>query len=82
MRRIKAALAPKSNNSQDKHRLLFTCVDGLHTVIEIIKDIAGPAGVAVPGLQTGLSSMLFILDVVKVDSRSLISPALHFLTTR
>jgi hypothetical protein len=72
MRRIKAGLSSSSTSSKDKDRLLLTCVNGLQTAIKIIKGVAGPAGVAVPGLQAGLSGLLFILDVVKVECCSLL----------
>src|ERR1700677_4242290 len=43
----------------------ITAVSGLETVLTIVKDVAGSAGP--PGLKAGISGLLFVLDVLKVD---------------
>jgi hypothetical protein len=39
-------------------------ISGLETTLQIAKEAAGHA--AIPGLQTGIGSLIFILDVMKV----------------
>jgi hypothetical protein len=70
MRRFKTKLLSKSTSSTDKDTLLQTCVNGLHTALNIVKYTAGPATAAAPGLQAGLNGLLLIIDVVKVDCHS------------
>jgi hypothetical protein len=44
-------------------------VSGLQTTLSIAKDVAGVAGV--PGLQAGISSLLVVIDTIKVHPISL-----------
>jgi hypothetical protein len=53
-----------------------TAASGLHTTLQIAKEAAGHAGV--PGLQAGITSLLFVLDVIKVR---ISQPYLFLLTT-
>jgi hypothetical protein len=41
-----------------------TAVSGLQTTLSIAKDVTGVAGV--PGLQAGISSLLVVIDIIKV----------------
>jgi hypothetical protein len=65
---VKAKLASKlETNADDKERLKHACstaISALETTLKIIKEAAGDAGP--PGLQTGISGLLFVLDVIKV----------------
>lgn len=73
---IKSGLASKfgatSDDKERKKRLKRACsaaATALRTTLEIAKQVTGDVGVAAPGLQTGITGLLFVLDVVKVDFR-------------
>jgi hypothetical protein len=53
------------SNSKKRKQLVDSCVTGLQTTLQIIKDASGIAGV--PGLQAGLAGLLFVIDVIKVN---------------
>jgi hypothetical protein len=65
---LKSKLKPKLSTSPgDKERVKRACaagISGLQTTLRIANEVAGNA--AVPGLQTGISSLIYILDVIKV----------------
>ena len=48
-----------------------TAIIALETTLDIVKEAAGPAGP--PGLQTGISGLLFVIGVIKVNNHSLSS---------
>jgi hypothetical protein len=76
---VKSKLLSKHLTKDQEERLKKACsiaVSGLQTTLSIAKDIAGVAGV--PGLQTGVSSLLVVIDAIKV---SLISLSLSLLLT-
>jgi len=66
---VKAKLVSKlSTNTEDKARLKHACstaISGLEITLKIAKEATGHAGV--PGLQTGISGLLFVISVIKVD---------------
>jgi hypothetical protein len=66
---VKAKLISKlPTNVEDKDRLKRACstaVSGLETTLTIVKQVAGNVGP--PGFQAGISALLFVLDVVKVN---------------
>lgn len=68
IRSIKATLDSKfSASTEVKKRLKSSCstaVSGLETILRIVKESVGNAGP--PGLQGGISGVLFIIDVIKV----------------
>ena len=61
----KSKLAP----NKDKERLKHACsiaVTVLHTALKITKQISDDVGIMAPGLQAGLSGILYILDAIQV----------------
>ncbi|TDL16640.1 hypothetical protein BD410DRAFT_615445 [Rickenella mellea] len=65
VRSVKSKIAsklPTSSNEQLK-TACSTAVKALQTTLSIAKDAAGSSGV--PGLQAGISGLLFVMDVVK-----------------
>jgi hypothetical protein len=68
---VRAKLQSKLTvNTKDKKRLSRTCstaISGLEAILDILNKVAGNAGP--PGLQAGITGVLFILDVVKVHSK-------------
>jgi hypothetical protein len=65
---IKSKLESKLlTTPHDKERLKRACsaaISGLQTTLRIAQEAAGYA--AIPGLQTGIGSLIYILDVIKV----------------
>jgi hypothetical protein len=56
--------------SDDKERLKLAfsnAIGGLQTCIRIIKGIADGVGLGPPGLQPGLSGLLFVLEAIQVS---------------
>ncbi|TDL14002.1 hypothetical protein BD410DRAFT_903164 [Rickenella mellea] len=62
-----ASKLPTSSNEQIKSAC-STAVTALQTTLRIAKDAAGSVGV--PGLQAGISGLLFVMDVVKKTSQN------------
>ena len=58
-------------------RACSTAISALETTLKIVKEAAGHAGP--PGLQTGISGLLFVIGVIKVSLHSLSS--MRMLTT-
>jgi hypothetical protein len=51
----------------DKARLkeaFITAIDGLHEVLQLVKLL--PTSVGPPGLQAGITGLLFVLDAIQV----------------
>ena len=66
---LRSAKSKLVYRSEDKERLKGACstaINGLQTSLRIIKGIADNAGIGAPGLQVGLSGLLFVLDVIQV----------------
>jgi hypothetical protein len=65
---VKSKIVSKAlTDTKDKERRKLawsSVVTGLQTTLRIVKETT--AGTSVPGLQTGLSSLLLVLDVIKV----------------
>jgi len=65
---VKAKLVSKlSPNTEDKARMKRACstaITGLEMTLKIAKEAAGHVGV--PGLQTGIGGLLFVIGVIKV----------------
>jgi hypothetical protein len=69
---VKSKLLSKNLTKDREKRFKQACsiaVNGLQTTLSIAKDVAGVAGV--PGLQAGVSSLLVVIDTVKVHRLSL-----------
>jgi hypothetical protein len=69
LKSAKSKLVYKSK-SDDKQRLklaFFNAISGLETCIRIIKGIADGVGIGPPGLQVGLSALLFVLESIQVS---------------
>jgi hypothetical protein len=68
LRTIKSKLKSKlSTGPNDKERLKHACsaaITGLQITLKVAKEVAGNA--AVPGLQTGIGGLIYVLDVIKV----------------
>jgi hypothetical protein len=58
------SIKSKHVNKDHLKKACSTATSGLHTTLQIAKEAAGHAGV--PGLQTGITCLLFVLDVIKV----------------
>jgi hypothetical protein len=71
---VVSRLLTASANRENKGRLKRICADvipALQGILQIVKDASGL--VDLPGLRTGVSGVLFLLDVAQVSSRSIIS---------
>ena len=69
LKSAKSKLVYKSK-SDDKQRLKLafsSAISGLQTCIRIIKGIADGVGIGPPGLQVGLSTLLFVLESIQVS---------------
>ncbi|TDL15087.1 WD40 repeat-like protein [Rickenella mellea] len=62
-----ASKLPSSSNEKLKSAC-SAVVEGLKITLAIAKDVSGSLGV--PGLQAGISGLLFVMDVVKKTSRN------------
>jgi hypothetical protein len=73
---VKSKIASKAlTDTKDKERRKLawsSIIIGLQTTLRIVKETTASAGV--PGLQTGFSSLILVLDVIKVggDGRNLL----------
>ena len=66
----KLVYKPKRPKNDDKERLKLafsSAISGLKTGLQIIKGLAGGVGLGPPGLQTGLSALLLVLDAIQVS---------------
>jgi hypothetical protein len=66
----KLVYKPKRPKSDDKERLKLAfsnAISGLKTSLQIIKGVTGGVGLGPPGLQTGLSALLLVLDAIQVS---------------
>jgi hypothetical protein len=64
---VKSKLQSKLSGPHDKERVKRACsaaITGLQITLKIAKEAAGNA--AIPGLQTGIGGLIFILGVIKV----------------
>src|ERR1700674_76426 len=72
---IKAKIVSKLPTSNDEKarmkRACSTAISALETTLKIVKEAAGHAGP--PGLQTGISGLLFVIGVIKVSRHYLSS---------
>jgi hypothetical protein len=70
---IKAKIASKlPTSNDDKARMKRACstaVSALEPTLKIVKEVAGHAGP--PGLQTGISGLLFVIGIIKVSRLNL-----------
>ena len=59
---------PKTSDDKERLKLAFSnAISGLKTSLQIIKGVTGGVGLGPPGLQTGLSALLLILDAIQVS---------------
>jgi hypothetical protein len=66
---VKSKLVHKPR-TDDKERLehaFFTAISGAQTALKLISGVASDVGIGPPGLQTGLSGLLFVLDAIQVS---------------
>jgi hypothetical protein len=64
----KLVYKPKPSDDKERLKLAFSnAIGGLQTCIRIIKEIADGVGLGPPGLQAGLSALLFILESIQVS---------------
>ena len=66
----KLVYKPKRPKSDDKERLKLAfsnAISALKTSLQIIKGVTGGVGLGSPGLQTGLSALLLVLDAIQVS---------------
>jgi hypothetical protein len=65
---VKSKLVSKAlsgtKDSKERKNAWFTVITGLQTTLRIVNETAANAGV--PGLQTGISSLILVLDAIKV----------------
>jgi hypothetical protein len=62
--KLKSKLSTSPSNKERVKRACAASISGLQTTLRIAKDAAGHA--AVPGLQTGIGGLIYVLDVIKV----------------
>ena len=64
---MKLKLESRFRNSEKRplNSAIEIAISGLQTILRIVKEAAGNSGV--PGLQAGIGSILFVIDVVKVN---------------
>jgi len=58
---------PQRNDQERLKKAFFTAISGLQTALKLIKGISTNAGIGPPGLQAGISGLLFILDAIQVS---------------
>ena len=65
----KLVYKPKNDDKERRRlKLAFSnAIGGLQTCIRIIKGIADGVGIGPPGLQAGLSALLFVLESIQVS---------------
>lgn len=65
-----ALFKPSKKPADNKERLKKACStanDALTTILQIVKSVTGDLGVGPPGMQAGVSGILFVLDAIKVS---------------
>jgi hypothetical protein len=64
--KLKSKLPTSTEDKQRLNRACATVVSGLQLTLNIVREATGNIGV--PGLQAGISSLLFVVDVIKVKT--------------
>jgi hypothetical protein len=65
--KLKSVYKPKSDDKEQLKLTFSNAISGLQTCIRIIKGIADGVGLGPPGLQTGLSALLLVLESIQVS---------------
>ncbi|KIM86499.1 hypothetical protein PILCRDRAFT_816442, partial [Piloderma croceum F 1598] len=66
----KLVYKPKSDDKERLKLAFSNAIGGLQTCIRIIKGIADGVGLGPPGLQPGLSALLFVLESIQKTSQN------------
>jgi hypothetical protein len=66
---VKSKLLLTKDKEKKLKKACSIAANGLQTTLSIAQDVAGVAGV--PGLHTGISSLLVVIDAIKVHRISL-----------
>jgi hypothetical protein len=56
---------PRKNDKERLKRAFATAIGGLQAVLQLMKGL--PASVGPPGLQAGITGLLFVLDAIQVS---------------
>lgn len=64
--KIKLVRKPRMNDKERQNPALSTAISGLQTALQLVKGIAGNVGIGPPGLQAGLTGLLFVLNAIQV----------------
>jgi hypothetical protein len=65
--KLQSVFKPKSDDKERLKLAFSNAIGGLQTGIRIIKGIADGVGLGPPGLQVGLSALLFVLESIQVS---------------
>lgn len=55
-------------NQASKEQMLSTTVSGVKTVAEIVNRITNFVDIGPPGLHTGLTGLIYVLDAIQVSN--------------
>jgi hypothetical protein len=58
---------PRKEEKERLKQAFFTVISGLQTALKLINGISGAAGIGPPGLQAGLTGLLFVLNAIQVS---------------
>ncbi|KIM76258.1 hypothetical protein PILCRDRAFT_12869 [Piloderma croceum F 1598] len=65
MLQLTLAQKPRRDDQERLKKAFSTAISGLQTALKLIKGISTNAGIGPPGLQAGISGLLFILDAIQ-----------------
>ena len=69
-RRHKLFNRPSKGNYASQKKMMSTAVSGLKTVAEIVNQVTNVVVIEPPGLTTGLTGLIFVLDAIQVSDHT------------
>ena len=60
----------QKGNQASQKQMLSDVVGGLKTVADIVKQVTDVIDIGPPGLKTGLTGLIYVLDAIQVSDRA------------
>ena len=61
---------PSKGNHVSQKQLFLTAVSGLKTIAEFVDQVTNVVDIGPPGLRTGLTGLVFVLDAIQVSDHT------------
>lgn len=62
-----ASKTPQKDNKERLKKACSTANDALTTILKVVKGVTGDVGIGPPGMQAGISGLIYALDAIKVS---------------